>query len=54
MFFVESGVQGVDEKVVHINDKPSFCDHAMERVIHELLEGGWGVGESKEHDGGFK
>ena len=43
-----------NEKVVHINDKPSFCDHVSEGVVHELLESRWGVGEFKEHHGWFE
>ena len=59
MYFIEGGVQGVNEKVVHVNDEPSFSDHIAEGVIHEPLEGSRGegsrgVGESKEHDSGFK
>ena len=41
-------------EVVHVNDKPSFSDHVTERIVHESLKGGRGVGESKEHDSGFK
>ena len=46
-------IVGVDEEVVHVNDKPSFCNHIPERVRHELLKSGGGVGHAKEHDGGF-
>ena len=42
-------VRGVNEEVVHVNDKPSFSDHIAKRVIHEVLESGGGIGETKEH-----
>ena len=48
------GIRGVDEKVVHIDDKPSFYDEVPEWVVHELLKHGGGVHKSKEHDCGFK
>ena len=54
MFFMEGGIWGVNEKVIHVNDGPSFGDHIAERVIHEPLEDSGGVGESEEHDGGFE
>ena len=46
----------MEGSVLGIDDEPSFSDHITERVIHELLpvEGSGGVGESKEHDGGFE
>ena len=31
-------VRGEDKEVIHIDDKPSFCDHVSEGVIHEPLE----------------
>ena len=54
MFFMEDGIRGVDKKVIHVNDKPSFSDHVVERVVHELLEGSRGVGKAKEHYCRFK
>ena len=42
-------VRGEDKEVVHINDKPSFGNHVTERVVHEPLECGRGIGKSKEH-----
>ena len=42
-------VGGVNEEVIHVNDKPSFCDHIVKRVIHEVLESGRGIGETEEH-----
>ena len=36
-----------------VNDEPSLSDHVPERVRHESLKGGWGVGHAKEHDSQF-
>ena len=47
-------IRGEDEKVIHIDDKPSFHDHVSEGVVHELLVCGWGVCESEEHNHWFK
>ena len=47
-------VRGEDKEVVHIDDEPSFCDHVLEGVVHELLECRWGIGESEEHHSWFK
>ena len=54
MLLVEGSVRGVDEEIIHVNDKPSFGDHVAEGVIHETLKGGGGIGESKEHHRGFE
>ena len=51
---MEGGVGGVDEKVVHVDNEPSFGNQIAEGVVHETLEGGRGVGEAKEHYGGFE
>ena len=53
-FLMEGGVGGVDEKVIHIDDEPSFGNHVTEGVFHKPLKGGRGVGKPKEHYGGFK
>ena len=53
-FLVEGGVGGVNKEVVHVDDEPSFSNHFTERLVHEALEGGGRVGESKEHDSGFE
>ena len=53
MFFVISVIVRVDEEVVHVNDKPSFCNHISKGVGHESLKGGGGVGHAKEHNSGF-
>ena len=51
---MEGGVGGVDEKIIHVDNEPSFGNHIAEGVVHETLEGGGGVGESKEHHGRFE
>ena len=48
------GVRGIDKKVVHVDNKPFFYNHIMKGVVHELLKGGGGIGETKEHHGQFK
>ena len=50
MIFV---IIGVDEEVVHVDDEPSFSNHIPERVGHESLESGGGVGHAEEHNCGF-
>ena len=47
-------VGGINEEVIHVNDKPSFCDHIMKGVVHEALESGGGNGKTEEHHSGFK
>ena len=51
---MEGDIWGVNEEVIHVNDEPAFGDHVSERVIHEMLQGSRGIGESEKHDGGFK
>ena len=53
-FFVEGGVGGVDKKIIHVDDKPSFGNHIAEGVVHEALEGGGGIGESEKHHRGLE
>ena len=48
------GVRGVDKKVVHVNNKPFFCDHTVKGVVHELLKGGREIAKTKEHYSQFK
>ena len=48
-FVVGFFVGGGNKEVVHINDKPSFGDHVVERVVHESLEHCRGVGKPEEH-----
>ena len=52
-FFMSFVIVRVDEEVIHVNDKPSFCNHIPERVGHESLKGGGRVGHAKEHNSGF-
>ena len=47
-------VRGGNEKVIHIDDKPSFSDHVLERIIHELLEHSRAVAKTEEYDSRFK
>ena len=51
---MERGVGGVDEEIIHVDNKPSFGNHIAEGVIHETLESGGGVGKSEEHHGWFE
>ena len=43
----------VDKEVVHVYDKPSFCNHIPEGIGHESLKGGGRIGHAEEHDSGF-
>ena len=52
-FLVVFVAVGVNKEVIHINDEPSFCDHVLKRIGHELLKGRGRIGHSKEHDSGF-
>ena len=47
-------ILGVDSHVVHVDFKPLLRKHIHKDVVHESLEGGGGIAESKEHNGGFK
>ena len=47
-------VGGVNKEIVHVDDEPSFCNHVTKGVIHEVLESGGGIGETKEHYGWFE
>ena len=47
-------ILGVDSHVIHVDLKPLLQKHISEDVVHESLEGGGSVAESKEHDSGFK
>ena len=46
---MSNSIRKIDEEIIHIDNKPSFCNHIMERVVHELLKGGGRVGKAKEH-----
>ena len=54
MFFMEGGIRGVDEEIIHVDNEPSFGDHIAEGVVHETLEGSGGIGEAEEHYGRFE
>ena len=43
-FCVGGCIGGIDEEVIHVDDEPAFCNHIVERVVHELLEGGREIG----------
>ena len=47
-------VFGVDPHVIHVDLKPLFWEHICKDMVHESLEGGGSIAESKEHDSGFK
>jgi len=49
-FIIFSG----NNHVIHIDTKPSLCNLLLEYVIHHGLEGGGGVGQTKEHDSWFE
>ena len=51
LFFVGLWVGGGTEKVIHVDDEPSFSNHILEGVVHKLLEHGRRVTKAKEHDG---
>ncbi|KAG6859862.1 hypothetical protein C0993_003367 [Termitomyces sp. T159_Od127] len=44
----------VDEDVIKVYAHYTLHDEVSEDVIHHCLESGWTVGESEEHDKGFK
>ena len=41
---------GVDQQVVEVNDDGGV-EVLAEDLVHEALEGGWGIGETKRDDG---
>ena len=44
----------MDSDVVHIHRKPPLGHLPSEYYVHHHLEGGWRIGEAKEHNRGFK
>ena len=46
-------VLGMYANVVHVYLEPSLSKHVIEDLIHESLEGQWGVAEPKKHDEWF-
>ena len=51
---VSKRVRRRNQDVIHVNSQPSFSNHIPERIVHESLEGGGGIGKTEEHDGWFK
>ena len=43
-----------DEDVVQVEADYALGDQILEYLVHHGLESGWAVGETKEHDQGFK
>ena len=55
VFMVESYIiLGVDSHIVHVDFEPLLWEHICKDVIHECLECGGSIAETKEHDGGLK
>lgn len=42
-----------DQDVIHVDNDMTHRDQVTENVIHYILEGCWGIGQSKEHDKQF-
>ena len=40
----------VYQDIVHVDHHIAFINEVLEDVVHHGLEGGWAVGEAKEHD----
>ena len=51
---MSGSIRGIDEEIIHIDNKSPFCDHIAERVVHEPLKGGRRGDKAKEHYGWFK
>ena len=47
-------VRRVDEEIIHVNDKPSFCNHVAKGIIHKVLKDGRGISETEEHHSWFE
>ena len=43
-----------DQNVIKVHTYNAFSNQILEDVIHYLLEGRWGIGQSKKHYPGFK
>ena len=43
----------MDTQVVHVDLEPFFRYHVCKDMIHERLEGGWGIAKPEKHDCGF-
>ena len=53
MVTMEIGIIGVDEDVVQVHEDANI-EEVAKNVVHELLEGGWRIGESERHYIPFK
>jgi len=53
VFLVLSWIPGEDEDVIEV-DKDIDVEDVTEDVVHEVLEGGWSIGEAKGHDEAFE
>ena len=42
-----------DKDIIQVDHYNAFCDQLLEDAIHHCLEGGWSIGQPKEHDQGF-
>jgi hypothetical protein len=51
---MDRDITGEDQYVIHVDNHPSFIDLIFKDPVHEGLERGRGVTESKEHYCGFK
>ena len=45
---------GIYQDVVHVDHHIALIDEVLKDVIHHHLEGGWTIGEAKEHDEGLE
>ena len=45
---------GIHQDVIHVDCHIALIDEVLKDVVHHPLEGGWTVGEAKEHDEGFE
>src|SRR6266404_5320139 len=43
-----------DEDIIKVNNNMALIKEVFKNVIHEGLEGGWGIAEAKGHDEWFK
>jgi hypothetical protein len=43
-----------NEDVIQVDADYTFRDQVLEYLVHHGLKGGWTVGETKEHNQGFK
>ena len=45
---------GIHQDVIHVDHHIALIDKVLKDVIHHHLEGGWTIGEAKEHDEGLE